>query len=75
MKILQNLSRFMLVAEGFNKKGKLADSVVDIERTDNLVRILVTACKETPKLSLSKTVNKHLESSKKQAIQQNQPPL
>ncbi|MGZ4959515.1 MAG: HdeA/HdeB family chaperone [Methylomonas sp.] len=56
--------------DGFNKKGKLTNSVVDIEQTDNLVPTLVTACKETPKNSLSKTEKKNSASSQKPATHQ-----
>ncbi len=38
-------------AEGFNKKDKPADSDIDVIETDKLVPMLVTECKETPKLS------------------------
>jgi hypothetical protein len=39
-------------AEGFNKDGGVADSVVDIEETDTLVPVLIKECKEAPKLTL-----------------------
>lgn len=47
-------------AEGFSKKGKPVDSVVDLEETDRLIPILVTECKETPKLTLWQKIKKHL---------------
>lgn len=47
-------------AEGFSKKGKPIDSVVDIDETDRLIPILVTECKETPKLTLWQKLKKHL---------------
>jgi hypothetical protein len=53
--------------EGFNKKGKLIDSVVDFDETDKLVPVLVTECNKTPKQSLSKTIKKHLANVKKPA--------
>lgn len=46
-------------AEGFNKKGKPIDSVVDMFVTDKLVPVLVTECKETPKLSFWDKIKKH----------------
>ena len=36
-------------AEGFNKKGKPVDAVVDVDETDKLVPTLVADCKSTPK--------------------------
>lgn len=47
-------------AEGFSKKGKPVDSVVDLDETDRLIPILVTECKETPKLTLWQKIKKHL---------------
>ena len=46
-------------AEGFNKKGKAQDAVVDIAATDNLVPILVDECKQTPKASFWEKIKKH----------------
>ncbi len=46
-------------AEGFSKKGKPVDSVVDVDETDRLVPVLVTECKETPKLSFWQKIKKH----------------
>ena len=46
-------------AEGFNKKGKAEDAVVDITATDNLVPILVDECKQTPKASFWEKIKKH----------------
>ena len=43
-------------ADGFNKKGKPVDSVVDVEETDRLIPLLVTECKKTPKEKLSKVM-------------------
>ena len=47
-------------AEGFSKKGKPVDSVVDLDETDRLIPILVTECKQTPKLTLWQKIKKHL---------------
>ena len=47
-------------AEGFSKKGKPVDSVVDLDETDRLIPILVTECKKTPKLTLWQKLKKHL---------------
>ena len=46
-------------AEGFNKKGKAEDAVVDIAATDKLVPILVNECQETPKASFWEKIKKH----------------
>ena len=46
-------------AEGFNKKGKAEDAVVDIAATDKLVPILVDECQETPKASFWEKIKKH----------------
>lgn len=46
--------------EGYSKKGKPVDSVVDFDETDKLIPILVTECKETPKLTLWQKFKKHL---------------
>ncbi len=46
-------------AEGFSKKGKPVDSIVDVDETDNLVPVLVTECKETPKLTFWQRIKKH----------------
>lgn len=51
--------------EGLNKKGKTVDSVVDVDETDKLVPVLVTECKETPKLSLLQKVKTHSASVQK----------
>jgi HdeA/HdeB family len=47
-------------AEGFNKKGKAEDAVVDIAATDKLVPILVDECQEAPKASFWEKIKKHL---------------
>jgi len=47
-------------AEGYNKKGKPTDSVVDVDETDRLVPMIVEECKETPKLSFWEKLKKHL---------------
>jgi hypothetical protein len=47
-------------AEGYSKKGKPVDAVVDLDETDRLIPILVTECKETPKLTLWQKIKKHL---------------
>jgi len=46
-------------AEGFNKKGKAEDAVVDIAATDKLVPILVDECQESPKASFWEKIKKH----------------
>jgi hypothetical protein len=46
-------------AEGSNKKGKPMDPVIDVFETDKLVPVLVTECKETPKLSLWEKIKKY----------------
>ena len=46
-------------AEGLSKKGKPVDSVVDVDETDRLVPVLVTECKETPKLTFWQKIKKH----------------
>ena len=46
--------------EGYSKKGKPVDSVVDFDETDKLIPVLVTECKETPKLTLWQKFKKHL---------------
>ncbi len=46
-------------AEGYSKKGKPVDSVVDVDETDKLVPVLVTECKETPKLTFWQKIKKH----------------
>lgn len=47
-------------AEGFNKRGKAVNSVVDVDETDRLVPVLVSECKGTPKLTLWDEIKKHL---------------
>jgi hypothetical protein len=46
-------------AEGFNAKGKPVDQIVDVERTDKLIPVLITECKETPKATFWQRVKKH----------------
>ena len=46
-------------AEGFNKKDKAEDAVVDIAATDKLVPILVDECQESPKASFWEKIKKH----------------
>ena len=46
-------------AEGYNTKGEAIDAVVDVDQTEKLIPVLVAECKETPKASLSKTIEKH----------------
>jgi hypothetical protein len=46
-------------AEGFNSKGKPVDQVVDVERTDRLIPVLITECKETPKTPFWERVKNH----------------
>jgi hypothetical protein len=46
-------------AEGFSKKGKPVDSVVDVDETDRLVPVLVKECKETPKATFWQKIKKH----------------
>lgn len=38
-------------AEGVNSKGKPEDAVVDVERTNRLVPVLIEECKTEPKAS------------------------
>ncbi len=38
-------------AAGVNRKGKPEDAVVDIEKTDRLVPVLIEECTKTPKQS------------------------
>ena len=52
-------------AEGFNKKGKAIDSVVDVRETDRWLPLLVTECTKSPKESLSKLVEKHASAAPK----------
>lgn len=47
-------------AEGFSKKGKPVDTVVDLDETDRLIPVLVTECKKTPKVTLWQKIKKHL---------------
>jgi hypothetical protein len=47
-------------AAGFNKKGKPADSAVDVVETDKLVPVLVTECKASPQLNFWQKFVKHL---------------
>ena len=46
-------------AEGYNRKGKPVDAVVDVAATDKLVPLLVTECQKTPKAKLLKKIKKH----------------
>jgi len=46
-------------AEGFNRKGKPVDAVVDIDATDKLVPVLVTECQKTPKATFWQKIKKH----------------
>lgn len=46
-------------AEGFNSKGKPVDQVMDVERTDKLIPVLITECRETPKQTFWQRVKKH----------------
>ena len=46
-------------AEGFNRKGKPVDAVVDIDATDKVVPILVDECQKTPKASFWQKIKKH----------------
>ena len=46
-------------AEGFNRKGKATDAVVDIDATDKLVPVLVTECKQTPKETFWEKIKEH----------------
>ena len=48
-------------AEGFGitKDGGAAEAVVDVAETDRLVPVLVTECKETPKLTLWQKLKKY----------------
>jgi hypothetical protein len=46
-------------AEGFNHKGKPKDAIIDIDRTDKLVPVLITECQKTPKASFWQKVKSH----------------
>ena len=46
-------------AEGFNKKGKPIDSVVDIAETDRVIPAIVEECKATPKQTLWQKIKKN----------------
>ncbi len=46
-------------AEGFNRKGKPVDAVIDIDSTDRLVPVLITECQKAPKHSFWQTIKKH----------------
>ncbi|SDI03049.1 HdeA/HdeB family chaperone [Nitrosomonas sp. Nm132] len=46
-------------AEGFNKKDKPIEYVLDVDKTDRLVPVIVIECKETPKLSFWQKIMKH----------------
>lgn len=46
-------------AEGYNRKGKPVDAVVDITATDKMVPLLVTECQKTPKAKLMQKIKKH----------------
>lgn len=46
-------------AEGYNRKGKPVDAVVDITATDKMVPLLVTECQKTPKAKLMQKIQKH----------------
>ena len=47
-------------SEGFNKKGKPMDAVIDVEETDRLIPVIVTECKATPKASFWEKIKEHL---------------
>lgn len=46
-------------AEGFNRKGKPVDAVVDFDVTDKLVPVIVDECQKTPKDSFWQKIKKH----------------
>ena len=46
-------------SEGFNKKGKPVDAVVNVEETDKLIPVLITECQEAPKESFWEKIKKH----------------
>jgi hypothetical protein len=46
-------------AEGFNKDGGAADSVVDVVETDRLVPVLVKECQDEPKTTLWQKIKKY----------------
>jgi hypothetical protein len=52
-------------AEGFNKKGKPDDAIVDIDETDRLGPMIVTECKMTPKEPFMKTMKAAQDKSAK----------
>jgi hypothetical protein len=41
------------------KDGGATDAVVDIAETDRLVPVIVTACRETPKLTLWQKIKQY----------------
>jgi acid stress chaperone HdeA len=46
-------------AEGFNRKGKPVDAIVDIDATDKLVPMIVDECQKAPKASFWQKITKH----------------
>lgn len=46
-------------AEGYNRKGKPVDAVVDVAATDKMVPLLVTECQKTPKAKLMQKIKQH----------------
>ncbi|MET0499405.1 MAG: HdeA/HdeB family chaperone [Steroidobacteraceae bacterium] len=46
-------------AEGYSKKGRPIDAVVDVVETDTLVPMLVSECKATPKLTFWEKIKSH----------------
>jgi hypothetical protein len=58
---LEDVARPKVVywAEGFNKDGGSADSVVDIAETDRLVPVLVQECTDEPKLTFWQKLKKY----------------
>ena len=42
--------------EGFDKKGKPDDAIVDIDETDKLIPTIITECQSSPKAQFMKTM-------------------
>ena len=48
-------------SEGFNKKGKVKDTAIDIDRTNRLVPVLVEDCKMEPRASYWSKMKKRFD--------------
>jgi hypothetical protein len=51
--------KVVYLSEGFNKKGKPVNAVVDVDETDKLIPVIITECQEAPKESFWKKIKKH----------------